>query len=109
MPKFFLFWRWRWVLRGARLATRHAIILAMLVVILAGSALSSQLLGAFAHSSCSASDRVYSVNWGDTLSGIARRYNTTWQRLASYNHLFNANLIFPGQVVCIPSHTQRPG
>ena len=109
MPKFFLFWRWQWVLRGARLATRHAIILVMLTVILAGSALSSQLLGVFAHSPCSVGDQTYTVNWGNTLSGIAWRYHTTWQRLASYNHLFNANLIFPGQVMCIPSHTQRSG
>src|SRR5436305_13671700 len=107
MPKFFLFWRWRWVMRGARLATRHAISLVMLAVILAGSALSGQLLGVFAHSPCSASDQTYTVNWGNTLNGIAWRYHTTWQRLASYNHLFNANLIFTGQVVCIPSHTQR--
>ena len=103
MRKFFFFWRWRW--RGVHLATRHAIILAMLGVILAGSALTSQFLGVFAHSPCASGDRSYSVVWGDTLSGIAGRYHASWQRLASYNHLFNPNLIFPGQVVCIPSKT----
>src|SRR5439155_27143456 len=47
--------------------------------------------------------RSYTVAFGDTLSAIAIRYNTTWQRLASYNHLANPNLIFPGQLVCIPT------
>ncbi len=103
MQKHFFFWRWRW--QGVHLATRHAIILAMLGVILAGSALSSSFLGAFAHSPCASGDRSYSVFWGDTLSRIASRYHTTWQRLASYNHLYNPNLIYPGQVVCIPSQT----
>ena len=103
MQKHFFFWRWRW--RGVHLATRHAIILAMLGVILAGSALSTSFLGAFAHSPCASGDRSYSVFWGDTLSRIASRYHTTWQRLASYNHLYNPNLIYPGQVVCVPSRT----
>lgn len=103
MQKYFLFWRWRW--RGLHLATRHAIILVMLGVILLGSALSSSFFGAFAHSPCASGDQSYSVIWGDTLSGIASRYNTTWQRLASYNHLYNPNLIYPSQIVCIPSKT----
>src|SRR2546430_15813177 len=37
------------------------------------------------------------------------RYRTTWQRLASYNHIANANLIFPGQQVCIPGKGSRGG
>jgi len=37
------------------------------------------------------------------------RYRTTWQRLASYNHIANADLIFPGQQVCIPGKASRGG
>jgi surface antigen len=60
------------------------------------------LLGALAKSFCSSSDRVYVVVSGDTLGAIAMRYNTTWQRLSSYNRLANPNLIYVDQHVCIP-------
>lgn len=39
----------------------------------------------------------YWVKRGDTLSGIAARYKTTWQKLASLNKLKNPNLIRIGQ------------
>lgn len=41
----------------------------------------------------------YTVQTGDTLSAIAAAHNTTWQALASINHLSDPNLIFPGQVL----------
>ena len=50
---------------------------------------------------CSGSDRSYTVVAGDTLSEIANRYGTSWQVLASYNHIANPNLIYVDQVVCI--------
>lgn len=45
--------------------------------------------------------RTYTVRAGDTLSGIAARYGTSWQALAQKNGLANPNLIFPGQVLRI--------
>lgn len=45
--------------------------------------------------------RTYTVQSGDTLSGIAERYGTTYQRIADVNHIANPNLIFPGQVLII--------
>ena len=89
-------------LQGLPLAARHIVILAMLAVMLAGGAIGGHLLGVFAHGTCASGDRTYYVTWGDTLSAIAARYHTTWQRLASYNHLGNPNLIFPSQTICIP-------
>src|SRR5947208_13584171 len=91
----------RW--RGADLFTRHAIVVGVLGVLLLGGALGGHVLGVFAQAPCAKGDRSYTVAFGDTLSAIAIRYNTTWQRLASYNHLANPNLIFPGQLVCIPT------
>ena len=44
-----------------------------------------------------APDQFYTVQKGDTLSGIASRYGTTWKNLAAYNGLNNAHKIFPGQ------------
>lgn len=45
--------------------------------------------------------KTYVVRRGDTLSGIARRYNTTVQKLTADNSIKNPNLIYPGQVIKI--------
>ena len=44
----------------------------------------------------------YIVKEGDTLSAIARIYNTTYQVLAEYNGISNPDLIYPGQIINIP-------
>ena len=51
----------------------------------------------------SSSDYEYVVKSGDTLSSIARRYNTTYQELARYNNIANPNLIYVNQVIKIPN------
>lgn len=43
----------------------------------------------------------YTVVAGDTLSGIASRYGTTYQELARINNISNPNLIYVGQVLKI--------
>lgn len=48
-----------------------------------------------------ATARTYTVQAGDTLSGIAAKYGTTWQALAQKNGLANPNLIYPGQTLTI--------
>lgn len=47
------------------------------------------------------SQQTYTVQSGDTLSGIAAAYGTSWQRLADINGISNPNLIYPGQVLTI--------
>ena len=39
----------------------------------------------------------YTVRSGDTLSGIASRYGTTWQKLQAMNGISNPNMIYAGQ------------
>ena len=39
----------------------------------------------------------YTVKSGDTLSGIAKKYGTTYQNLAKMNGIQNPNVIYPGQ------------
>lgn len=46
----------------------------------------------------------YVVQPGDTLSGIALRYGTTYQALASLNGLSNPNLIYAGQTIRVPEN-----
>jgi len=45
----------------------------------------------------------YTVVYGDTLSEIALRFNTTVQRLVEINNIQNPNLIYVNQVLIIPS------
>lgn len=47
-------------------------------------------------------ETVYTVKKGDTLSGIAAKYGTTYQKLAKYNDIQNPNLIHVGQKIKIP-------
>lgn len=49
------------------------------------------------------SNITYTVKSGDTLSGIASKYNTTYQVLANYNGISNPDKISVGQVIKIPS------
>lgn len=45
--------------------------------------------------------RTYVVRYGDTLSGIARRYGTTVSQLAAANGIENPNLIYAGEVLTV--------
>lgn len=49
---------------------------------------------------------VYTVVKGDTLSGIAYKYGTTYSKLADYNGIKNPNLINVGQQIKIPGKNQ---
>lgn len=44
----------------------------------------------------------YVVRWGDTLSGIAFRFNSNVYLIARVNNIWNINLIYAGQRLCIP-------
>ena len=42
-------------------------------------------------------ETIYTVKKGDTLSGIAKKYGTTYQAIAKKNNISNPNKIYPGQ------------
>lgn len=44
----------------------------------------------------------YRIKWGDTLSAIALRFDTTVAELARINHIANPNLIYAGSTLLIP-------
>lgn len=44
---------------------------------------------------------IYIVKSGDTLSAIAQKYNTTYQKIAKDNNISNPNLIYPNQKLVI--------
>ena len=95
-------WRYFQQHRITSILIGHVSVVAVLGGILLSNIMGLNVFGAFAKSPCSSSDRTYIVVRGDTLSKIATRYKTTWQRLSSYNHIANPNLIYVHQAVCIP-------
>lgn len=54
------------------------------------------------NNSSSTSEKVHTVKPGETLSSIAKKYNTTYQKLVKYNNIKDPNLIYPGQKIKIP-------
>lgn len=88
--------------RVASIVIRNISVVAVVGILLLGGGLGMHLFGAFAQSPCSNGDQAYVVQSGNTLGGIAARFNTSWQKLASYNHIANANLIYINQTMCIP-------
>lgn len=46
-------------------------------------------------------ETIYIVKKGDTLSAIAKKYNTTYQKIAKDNNIKNPNLIYPNQKLII--------
>ena len=51
----------------------------------------------------------YTVQRGDTLFAIARRYGTTVDEIANINSIANPNLIYPGEVLKIPTNSTTEG
>lgn len=51
----------------------------------------------------------YVVQPGDTLFSLSRRYGVSVWDIATYNNIYNVNLIYVGQVILIPSAGSTPG
>lgn len=56
----------------------------------------------------SGSSTAYTVQSGDTLSGIASRYGVDYNSIAAANGISNPDLIYPGQVLTIPGGSNAP-
>jgi LysM repeat protein len=50
----------------------------------------------------------HTVGIGDTLSGIAWNYNTTVQQLLQMNNLYNKDILYVGQRICVPGPQGYP-
>ena len=66
-------------------------------------------LGGKADAPAASAEMVYTVKAGDTLSGIAAKYGTTYQALAAYNGIKNPAIINVGQTIKIPGAKNAPG
>jgi N-acetylmuramoyl-L-alanine amidase len=88
--------------RMASIVVAHVAVVSVVGLVVLSNLLGMNIFGAFAQSPCSSGDQTYVVMSGDTLGAIASRYGTTWQKLASYNHIANPNMIYINQKVCVP-------
>jgi LysM repeat protein len=50
----------------------------------------------------------HTVRFGDTLNSISRLYGVSVQALMAANNIYNPNLIFAGQTLCIPGSAPVP-
>jgi cell wall-associated NlpC family hydrolase len=78
---------------------------------IAGLALAGALaITPIAASVADASASYVTVKSGQTLSGIASAHKTTYQHLASINHISNPNRIYPGEKIYLTAsaHTSTP-
>lgn len=66
------------------------------------NAASSTTSSSSSDTSSGGGETIYTVVKGDTLSGIAAKYGTTYQKIAKANGIKNPNLIYPGQQFKIP-------
>ena len=71
-------------------------------LIYAGNALVVPITGE--NGSSNGDTNIYIVRYGDTLWGIARRFNTTVNALVTANNIQNRNLIYVGQRIIIPQN-----
>lgn len=92
--------------RPARILLGHLCVLLAVAAFFFGGP--GNVLKTFAQSRCSSSDSTYIVVSGDTLSGIATRYNISWQSLATHNNIGDPNLIYVNEAICIPDKGQKP-
>lgn len=58
-----------------------------------------EILSTASQNNTQATSNTYTVRYGDSLSAIAARFDTTVSALQSANNIRNANLIYPGQVL----------
>ena len=61
----------------------------------------NQKLKIYTNVSQETNEIIYIVKSGDTLSAIAQKYNTTYQKIARDNNIENPNLIYPNQKLVI--------
>jgi LysM repeat protein len=83
---------------------RVMLILVVLALVLAATA-SAAVAAPQSSYTCVA---YHTVKFGDTLNSVSRLYGVSVQTLMAANNIYNANLIYAGQSLCIPGSTPVP-
>lgn len=88
-------------------AISRVVSLAMIFALLAGLLLAAAPAAA-SPAAAQTCQTQHIVRAGDTLANIGRRYGVSWTAIAQANNLANANIIYSGQVLCIPPAGTTP-
>src|SRR5512139_801279 len=78
---------------------------ALILAMTAGSVVAAPQAATRAAYTCVA---YHTVKFGDNLNSISRLYGVSVQALMAANHIYNPNLIYAGQTLCIPDSTPVP-
>ncbi len=87
------------------MTTRRVIIILVALALMLASVGSVAVAAPQAWYTCVA---YHTVKFGDTLNSISRLYGVSVQALMAANNIYNANLIYAGQTLCIPGSTPVP-
>src|SRR5512139_1957039 len=78
---------------------------ALILAMTAGSVVAAPQAATRAAYTCVA---YHTVKFGDTLNSISRLYSVSVQALMAANNIYNPNLIYAGQTLCIPGSAHVP-
>ncbi|CAG0937646.1 Anti-sigma-I factor RsgI3 [Thermoflexales bacterium] len=87
------------------MTTRRVIIILVALALMLASIGSVAVAAPQASYTCVA---YHTVKFGDTLNSISRQYGVAVQTLMAANNIYNANLIYAGQALCIPGSAPVP-
>lgn len=87
------------------MTTRRVILILMVLALTLAATASVAVAAPQASYTCVA---YHTVKFGETLNSISRLYGVSVQALMTANNIYNPNLIFAGQTLCIPGSAPVP-
>ena len=87
------------------MTTRRVILILVALTLVLAATASVAVAAPQASYSCVA---YHTVKFGDTLNSISRMYGVSVQALMAANDIYNPNLIYAGQTLCIPGSAPVP-
>ena len=87
------------------MTTRRVILILMVLALTLAATASVTVAAPQASYTCVA---YHTVKFGETLNSISRLYGVSVQALMTANNIYNPNLIFAGQTLCIPGSAPVP-
>jgi LysM repeat protein len=87
------------------MTTRRVILILVVLALILAATASAAVAAPQAGYTCTA---YHTVKFGDTLNSISRLYGVSVQALMAANNIYNPNLIYAGQTLCIPGSSPVP-
>ncbi len=87
------------------MTTRRVILILVALTLMLAATASITVAAPQAYYSCTS---YHTVKFGDTLYSISQLYGVSTQALMAANNIYNANVIYAGQTLCIPGSAPVP-